>query len=484
MPDDELDLLSTAELWEAGPRGHDECSRPLFVAGWEDADPFCAGVCTNDVGLAFCRRCPQPIVGSVLSTGRPAHGRCPAGVGLLAFPSPIWSRRQVAVLRVGRPAPAEAAAISGTVRVSPAILRRAAQSASDPTAATVRAAARSLRHPESLTHWRVRTREMAAVRRRSTSAALAQMLVTGDEYYELYLASLRQLRDLERRQRRIDLLARDATRELEIGRAEVAHRLHDTAAQTMVGAFRHLEAAMAYAPPEPRLREQLDLASRRLSEAVADTRALVRGLTPPGLEELGLRAALEIRVHALLAERRAGIRERQDDGDGLAPETAVSEDVVEVRYEGTMPRLEGWVERAVYGITVEAVTNAVRHAGARAVTVRFGVRGSRCVVEIIDDGHGFDAGLAERRAREGHLGLLGISRQARWLGGTATVRSRAHAGTRVRISIPLQGVKAAAIRAGSGSPGGKGGGNPGAGSDQSTTVRGRAMPAVTRGGGG
>ncbi len=472
MPDDNLDLLSAAELWEVGSREPGDRAKVLLVAGWEDADPFCASVCTNDIGLAFCRECPTTVVRSVLSSGRPAHDRCRAGVGLLAFPAPMGSRRQVAVLRIGRPAPAEAAAISRTVRVSAAILRRAARAVPDPSAAAVRAAARSLRHPESLTRWRVLTREMAAARRRSTSAALAQMLVTGDEYHELYLASLQQLRDLERQQRRIDLLARDATRELEIARAELAHRLHDTAAQTLVGAFRHLEAATAYAPPEPRLREQLDLASRRLSEAVAETRALVRGLTPPGLEELGLRAALEMRVHALLAERRAGLRERGDEGDTSAAQGTASEGVPEVRYEGAMPRLDGWVERALYGITAEAVTNAVRHAGARTVTIRFGVLGSRCVVEIADDGRGFDAALAERRAREGHLGLLGISRQARWLGGSATVRSRAHAGTRVRISIPFQRDRVAAIRAGSDAPGGNDGGNPG------------AVPVIPRGGGG
>ena len=59
---------------------------PQFIAGWEDASPFCAAVCQTDVGLAFCRRCPTSIVDGVVRTGRPSSGTCPAGCG--SSPSP------------------------------------------------------------------------------------------------------------------------------------------------------------------------------------------------------------------------------------------------------------------------------------------------------------------------------------------------------------------------------------------------------------
>ena len=62
---------------------------------------------------------------------------------------------------------------------------------------------------------------------------------------------------------------------------------------------------------------------------------------------------------------------------------------------------------------------------------------NRAVVTVADDGQGFDPAAAERRRKGGGLGLLGISRQAQWLGGAASVRSSIGRGTVVRISIPI-----------------------------------------------
>jgi len=61
----------------------------------------------------------------------------------------------------------------------------------------------------------------------------------------------------------------------------------------------------------------------------------------------------------------------------------------------------------------------------------------RAIVTVQDDGLGFDPAAAERRRARGGLGLLGISRQARWLGGSSSIRSQPGSGTLVRISIPI-----------------------------------------------
>ena len=421
-PREAIDLLASAELWEGGAVDGAASPAVLFVAGWEDADPFCAAVCTNDIGLAFCRRCPESVVRRVLATGRPARGRCAAGVGLLAFPAPRGSRRQVAVLRLARPTPRQASVIARRVRVGGPTLRNAVRLAGDAHPRAVLAAARALRDPARLTAWRVRTREMAAVRRRSTAAALAQMIVTGDEYEELYHAAQRQVRELDRSRRRFDALARDALEQLEQTRVGIAHRLHDTAAQSLVAAHRHLEAARARARPDAPLDEQLQLASEHLATAIAEARAVLRGLMPPGLEELGLGPALEMRIR-VLRDERAG-----DDHGAPPPEITVS---------GRLPRLVPTTERTLYGAASEAVTNALRHARAARIDVSLAVRGSRAVVEVRDDGCGFNPLAASRAADDGHLGLLGLVRQAHWLGGTATIRSATGAGTRVRISVPL-----------------------------------------------
>jgi two-component system sensor histidine kinase UhpB len=154
-------------------------------------------------------------------------------------------------------------------------------------------------------------------------------------------------------------------------------------------------------------------ASERLLTAIREVRAVLAHLLPPGLEELGLADALRTRLDSSATE-------------GIATTVA-----------GELPRLEPWVEQALYGMTSEAVSNAVRHGRPASLRVELGVARGRAVIRIADDGHGFDL-AAVTRTEGGGLGLLGLSRQASWLGGSATVLSRPGAGTTVRISIPLE----------------------------------------------
>src|SRR3954467_1144276 len=83
--------LLGAELWEIG--GAPGTAR--FVAGRENGTPFCAVVCSTDLGLAFCRACPTDVATRALMNRRATSGRCPAGVRLLAFPAPARSSERV-----------------------------------------------------------------------------------------------------------------------------------------------------------------------------------------------------------------------------------------------------------------------------------------------------------------------------------------------------------------------------------------------------
>jgi signal transduction histidine kinase len=401
-----------------------------LVSGWEDGEPFCATICSTDVGLQFCRRCPEELAARVLATGRAAHGACRAGGTLLGFPAPRGSRTTAAILRVGPPNPRDAAAVSGQTRVTTRALRRAARQAPPPDGRAALAAARVLRDPARLFEWQIQQRTRGSDRRRTATAALAQMVATSEEFYELYRESQRQRRELERNQRRLDRLARQTLQASDLERARIAHQIHDTAAQSMVSAFRFLDAARAYAAGHPgkSVDEFLESASDRLVTAIKEVRAVLADLVPPGLEELGPSQAIRGRMKALTAE--SGI---------------------EMTLEGDLPRLDDWVEQALYGMTTEALTNAVRHSHATAVKVELRVVRNRALVIIHDNGQGFDPAAAERRRAGGGLGLLGIARQSRWLGGSASVRSLIGSGTLVRISIPI--ARHAGTRAGYAAPG-------------------------------
>jgi signal transduction histidine kinase len=146
-----------------------------------------------------------------------------------------------------------------------------------------------------------------------------------------------------------------------------------------------------------------------IQATVLDVRRIVEGLRPPALDELGLAEALHQLVRRL-----------------ETPEGPTVEVMVEV-----LGRLPAAVEVATYRIVAEAVTNAVRHAGAQQVAVRVSVSGPCVVVEVCDDG----AGSAVPRA-EG-VGLVSMRERAVEIGGTLVVESAHGRGTQVRAQLPL-----------------------------------------------
>jgi signal transduction histidine kinase len=408
--------LHAAERWLMRPDGP-----PVLVDGWEDGYPFCAAVCTTDVGLSFCRACPIPVVERVARRHRAAHADCPAGVRLLAFPVPRGDGA-IGVLRVAPPSPAQAARVADATRVAPTVLRRAAREAamtSPSDAPATLAAARRLRDPEGLLAWRIAERERGADRSRTAAAALAQMIATSEEFQELYREAERARRALERSRRQVDRLARERVRATDEERARIGHQIHDTAAQSMVSAFRFLDAARASAEaadgtvPAP-LQRNLAAAAERVQAAIGEVRGVLAELVPPGLDELGLVAP---------------IRQRLETLTGGTP--------IRGEVRGELPRMDRAVEQTVHNVVAEALSNAVRHGRPSNITVDLGVRRGRAVISVVDDGVGFDPSTVGGRTAEGGLGLLGITRQASWLGGRATITSRPGAGTRLRISVPI-----------------------------------------------
>ena len=98
---------------------------------------------------------------------------------------------------------------------------------------------------------------------------------------------------------------------------------------------------------------------------------------------------------------------------------------------GPVPRLPAAREEAAYRIGQEALHNALRHAGPSVVTVAVRDGGGSLVLEVTDDGRGFDLDAPSRR-----FGLASMRERARAAGGRLDVRSRPGAGTTVRLEVP------------------------------------------------
>jgi signal transduction histidine kinase len=198
-------------------------------------------------------------------------------------------------------------------------------------------------------------------------------------------------------------------------RKRVARELHDETTQDLAVLVMGLEtasAALKAGGPAPRLDEVKALAVRTLEEV----HRLILDLRPSVLDDLGLFSA--IRWYA----------ERQLGGRGVAVRCEIHE---------LERRLPPEFEIALFRVCQEAVNNIARHARAESVLIQLGAEGRELVIEIEDDGQGFEPGGGARRDGRPHYGLMGIRERAEILGGRATVDSAPGQGTRVEVRVPL-----------------------------------------------
>jgi two-component system, NarL family, sensor histidine kinase UhpB len=214
------------------------------------------------------------------------------------------------------------------------------------------------------------------------------------------------------RQRLREVAAR-ALRAEEEERKRISRELHDDTAQTLAALLIRLR--LARAAPEGRKDQVLEDLRADLVGAIERVRRYARGLRPPALEELGLEPALESHVRALSESVGISIRVESEPMDGiLNPQT----------------------ELVLYRIAQEALSNAVRHAGADQIDVRLAPEGFSIVVSVTDNGSGFDLN-AVTAPDEGGLGLFGMQERASYLGGKVEIRSSPGNGTSVRGIIPV-----------------------------------------------
>ncbi len=217
----------------------------------------------------------------------------------------------------------------------------------------------------------------------------------------------------EREEARAQLLRKVISAQ-EDERKRIARELHDETSQDLAVLAMGLETAQdaIRGGRTPRLDEVKALAVRTLE----DVHRLILDLRPSVLDDLGLLSAIRWYADRQLATR--GISARCEFGE--------------------MPRLAPEMETALFRMCQEAMTNVARHAQATAVLVQVGVEGNDVVIEIEDDGKGFEPEAAGRREGRQPWGIMGIRERAEILGGTARIESAPGQGTRVAVRIPMR----------------------------------------------
>ena len=219
------------------------------------------------------------------------------------------------------------------------------------------------------------------------------------------IEAVRLRRDLQRARERLVSALEDERRRLR-------HDLHDGLGPTLTAITLRADAASNLLAKDPaRSLELLAELRGAAGNAIAEVRQLVHGLRPMALDELGLVGAIR--------EQGIGV-----DRAGMAgPDVVIDEGP-------RLPPLPAAVEVAAYRIATEAITNAIRHAGARHCRVRI-VANTALEVEVTDDGHGWDGRLIPG------VGIQSMRERAADLGGTLTIERVPGGGTSVLARLPL-----------------------------------------------
>jgi signal transduction histidine kinase len=196
-------------------------------------------------------------------------------------------------------------------------------------------------------------------------------------------------------------------------RKRLARELHDDVTQRM--ATIAIEAGRLRHVPEDdpvQWRAGLERLQQQMARLSDDIHGLSRRLHPSTLEDLGLAAAVE-------GECR-GFFER-----GGPP--------VDLRLEGDLESIPPSVCLALYRVVQESLRNIHRHAGASEVRLHLRRSGERVLLDVVDDGRGFDRNADDRRAG---IGLANMAERMRNVGGSLTVDSTPGRGTHLKAETP------------------------------------------------
>ncbi|HTW13952.1 MAG TPA: sensor histidine kinase [Nocardioides sp.] len=215
--------------------------------------------------------------------------------------------------------------------------------------------------------------------------------------------------DLAEEQRRTGALAE---------RTRLSREIHDSVGQGLSSINLLLQAAEQGWETQPdAARAHVRTAAATARDGLDEVRRVVRDLAPADLASDNSGSALPVALRRVAEQAAPGIR-------------------VEVRVDGDTVAVPEVVAAALVRTARGALANVVEHAGARRVVMTLTYQDDEVVLDVRDDGCGFEPGEVRPRGARGR-GLAGIRDRAEALGGRADVESAPGEGTTVSVRFPL-----------------------------------------------
>ena len=245
------------------------------------------------------------------------------------------------------------------------------------------------------------------------------LLMTMANEAAVALENARMLDSLKSQQLQVEQLLGQVVLAQEEERNRISIDLHDSVAQWLVAASYGMQAFRQSLPPGEvdRARDELTDMEQTVTRSLRELRRVVIGLRPPALDELGLNHALK---KSLDDYKRDGV-------------------IYKYTQTGEPRRLPSSMEITTYRIVQEALANVRKHSNATRVTLRVEFRDDGLMVEIRDNGQGFNlSSTLDSAISVGHLGLLGMKQRVDMLGGELNIKTSEGKGTSITVNLPIQ----------------------------------------------
>lgn len=206
----------------------------------------------------------------------------------------------------------------------------------------------------------------------------------------------------------------------EEARKQLARDLHDGPTQTVSAIAMRVSFIRRLLETKPeQAADELWKVEELARRAAADIRHMLFTLRPLVLESQGLAAALEQLADKMLETHNQKVTVEAEPNSEQA--------------------LDKHAQGVIFYVVEEAVTNARKHAQADVIAIRMRVRGDVVVVEIQDNGRGFDVQAVEEGYEElGSLGMINMRERAQLIEGTLHIDSAPGKGTHISILVPLE----------------------------------------------
>ena len=205
-------------------------------------------------------------------------------------------------------------------------------------------------------------------------------------------------------------------------RERIAREMHDGLSQSLFSVSLGLELCKKQVLRDPvAVSGRLAGLQDQLNQGMAELRRVIYDLRPMNLQALGLRGSVDMWVNEATA------------GRGITGKLEIV---------GVERTLSPSAEACLYRVAKEAVSNSVRHSGAHRLGVQIEYADCAIVLTITDDGTGFLAEEADRKALPGTgMGLRSMRERMAAAGGTLSVTSVPGEGTVVRAELPMEAAR-------------------------------------------